>query len=84
MKINEQVERVNSKEDLVAFINSLAVDLKSNYESWENQNLPAYLGAMASWIEDSDGYYRNHGRPIPKEPTWRNIAEMLLAAKMYE
>jgi hypothetical protein len=84
MKLHEQVATVESKADLIEFVRALADELKTNRDSWENPTLDAYLIALASWLEDSDRYYRNQGRPIPKAPAWRDVAEMLMAAKMYE
>lgn len=84
MKLHERIEQIQSKADLVEFIEALGRDLQENAESWENVTLENYLSALARWLEDSDGYYRNQNRPIPQSPSWRNVAEMLIAAKMYE
>lgn len=84
MKLHEQVSHVQSKDDLVAFVRALSQDLATNCGSWENQTLDSYLSALASWLEDSEGFYKNQGRPVPQTPTWRDIADMLMAAKMYE
>lgn len=84
MKLHEHVSHVHKKAELVEFIRALANDLATNRERWENRTLDTYLEALSSWLEDSDGYYRNQGRPIPAEPSWRDIAEMLMAASMYE
>jgi hypothetical protein len=84
MKLHERVSQVRNKAELVEFVRALAEDLTTNRESWENPTLERYLEALASWLEDSEGYYRNQGRPVPTEPSWRDVAEMLMAAKMYE
>jgi hypothetical protein len=84
MKLHEQVAQVDSKQALAEFVEALREDLQSNPAEWENATLDRFLGALASWIEDSDGYYINHSRPVPTSPSWRNIAEMLVAAKIYE
>jgi hypothetical protein len=84
MKLHGYVSQVRSKAELVEFVRALANDLSTNREEWENATLETYLAALASWLEDSDGYYRNQGRPVPAEPSWRHVAEMLMAAKMYE
>ncbi|MGH2599621.1 MAG: DUF7660 family protein, partial [Dehalococcoidia bacterium] len=44
----------------------------------------SYLSAMAAWAEDMDGYYENRGDPVPKQPSWRTLGELLLAARVYE
>lgn len=82
--LSEYVDEVRSKEHLVQFLQLLANDLVENPERWENDTLDRYLQALASWIEDSDGYYANRGESPPVTPSWKNIADMLIAAKMYE
>lgn len=84
MKIHEMVDGIRSKEDLVKFIEALAGDFRANRESWENDSLDRYLSALSNWLADSDGYYRNRGLEPPMSPTWKNVAEMLIAAKTYE
>lgn len=84
MELHEKVTGIKSKADLVAFVQALCADLQANPEAWENVTLDRYLQALASWIEDSDGYYNNQGRPIPTTPSWRDVADMLMAAKIYE
>lgn len=84
MKLHERVGQVRSKGELSEFVAALADDARSHPEQWENQTLEGYLSALARWIEDSDGYYRNHGRSPPENPSWKDVAEMLMAARMYE
>jgi hypothetical protein len=84
MKLHEMVPEIETKADLVAFIQALAQDLKANPDDWENRTLPAYLEALADWVDGSEYYYINHKRPVPVAPSWRDVGEMLMAAKMYE
>ena len=84
MKPYERVAAVASKSDLIGFVEALRDDFQRNPTSWENRTLEQYLSALASWLEDSDGYYLNQGREIPASPSWRNVADMLMAATMYE
>jgi len=84
MKLHDMVNSVREKEDLVRFIQALAQDLRDQPENWENDTLERYLNALANWLADSDGYYRNQGREVPVTPTWKSFAEMLIAAKIYE
>jgi hypothetical protein len=84
MKLHDQIPGIANRTDLVAFVRALESDLRENSAGWENVTLGAYLTALASWLEDSDGYYRNQGRPVPTSPSWRDVADMLMAAKMYE
>ncbi|GAM99353.1 hypothetical protein U91I_03002 [alpha proteobacterium U9-1i] len=76
----EALKRVETKGDLVAFIQMLA----ARSGAFANADLPNYLEAMSAWLADSDGYYSSSGQPIPSVPNWRNIGELLLAASMYE
>ncbi|MEQ9861123.1 hypothetical protein OI450_03590 [Pectobacterium cacticida] len=75
---------ISSKDDLVKLISALAKDFKENPDEWENKDLPSYLEAIASWIEDMDGYYENTNQPIPKDTNWKVFADILMAAKVYE
>ena len=83
-ELNEEVSAITTRADLVNFIEVLRADLITKPEKWENPTLESYLGALASWIGDMDGYYRNHGRDVPVAPTWKSIGEMLAAARVYE
>ncbi|MCW0332962.1 DUF7660 family protein [Pantoea ananatis] len=75
---------VSSKDGLVKLIEALAKDLKDNPDEWENKDLSSYLEALASWIEDMDGYYENTNQPLPKDTNWKVFADILMAAKVYE
>ncbi|MFP1730836.1 hypothetical protein ACLECU_12380 [Lonsdalea quercina] len=75
---------VSSKDDLVKLISALARDFKENPGEWENKDLSSYLEAVASWIEDMDGYYENTNQPLPKDTNWKVFADILMAAKIYE
>lgn len=86
MDLVEQVEAIQTREDLVAFVRALLADLVENADKaeWENPTLERYLEALAAWTEDMDGYFLNTGQPIPEQPTWNLIGQMLYAAKIYE
>lgn len=84
MELSEHVKTIQSKADLIAFVEALCDDFRTNPMTWENPTLDQFLSALANWIADSDGYYVNQGFVPPSVPTWRHVADMLLAAKMYE
>jgi hypothetical protein len=73
-------------DDLVLFVHHLVRDLHTYPERWENTNLDAYLAAIAAWVQDMDGYYRNRGETAPqhRQLTWKHVGEILLAARIYE
>jgi hypothetical protein len=75
---------VSSKDGLVKLIAAMVKDLRDNPDEWENKDLSSYLEAIASWIEDMDGYYENINQPLPKDTNWKVFADILMAAKIYE
>jgi hypothetical protein len=74
---------VRTRDDFVALVRSLIANVEDAPEEWENVTLPAYLEALAAWVEDRDGYYQNRGEPVP-DVSWKAVADILLAAKVYE
>lgn len=84
MTLAEQAQAVQTREELVAFILALAANLRDNPDGWENVKLASYLGAMAAWIQDMEGYYKNNGMDISKQSIWKVTADMLMAARIYE
>lgn len=84
MELHEKIEQVQSKEDLAEFIMKLRDDLRVNAESWDNQNLDQFLEAMAAWVSAMDFWAKNKGIPQVESPSWKMIAQILYAAKIYE
>jgi hypothetical protein len=84
MELREMAEKIQTRDDLVLFINHLVQDLRTRPERWENASLDAYLAAIAAWVQDMEGYYRNRGETTPHHLTWKNVGEILLAARIYE
>ncbi|MEZ2601834.1 DUF7660 family protein [Kluyvera intermedia] len=77
-------KEINTREDLIELIEFLSSNAKNNLSEWENKDLPSYLESMASWIEDMDGYYLNQKLPVPENVNWAFIADILIAARVYE
>lgn len=87
MKENDllsQLESVESRTDLSNFVVALLEDFNKNKNEWENSNIPSFLEAMSGWIQDMDGYYKNHDKPFSEDQSWKIFAEILYAAKKYE
>lgn len=80
----KQLEQTQTREDLASFIDSLRRDLIANPDDWENADLSSFLSAMAAWVRDMDGYYRNQGKPFSEDQSWKTLAEVLCAARLYE
>jgi hypothetical protein len=83
-KMSASPENIATREDLVVFIQALVKESISVSKNWENEDLSSFLQAMAAWIEDMDGYYQNRGEPIPSQPSWKTLGEILKAATIYE
>jgi hypothetical protein len=82
-------DSVQSRRDLISFLNQLKADFEANGPSWENKSLPDFLEALAMWAEDMDGYYLNAGLSAEVDLTkqtvkWRVFADLLMAARIYE
>jgi hypothetical protein len=84
MELHEAVGQVQTRADVIAFVRVLSEDLAKNRGSWENATLERFLAALASWLEDCDAYYQKQGRSAPEELSWRDLADLLMAAKIYE
>lgn len=84
MTLAEQARAVRSREDLVAFLEALAADYGTDPSGWTNGDLPSFLTAMSAWSEDMEGFYANGGEDIASLPVWRVVADILMAARVYE
>lgn len=84
MKLDSEKYSVKTRDDLVALIHCLSKESLNDKNSWENKDLSSYLEAVASWIEDMDGFYENIGKPLPDDTAWSVFADILMAARVYE
>ena len=84
MDFTSKINSIESKADFVDFVEFLTEDLRNNPKEWENKTLPEFLEAAASWTEDMEGYYVNNNLPYPDNINWKVIADIFVAAKMYE
>lgn len=76
---------MNSRSDLVQFIYALQDELKQHPERWENLDLHTYLGALAAFLNDAHGYYRNAKLDVDADvPSWLLLADCLQAASAYD
>ncbi|MFI8244195.1 hypothetical protein ACIF83_44440 [Streptomyces sp. NPDC085866] len=82
--MNTSPDRVDSKEDLAAFVRALHRNHTDEGRSWENADLASFLEALAAWIDDADGWYSNAGRNLPASGDWSFFARALQAATNYE
>lgn len=84
MSLESRASGPLTRAELVAFLSQLADSFVEEPERWQNNNLEDFLRAWSAWLEDMDGYFLNRSEPVPEEPSWRLIAQMLLAARVYE
>ncbi|MFH8576604.1 hypothetical protein OHB11_35820 [Streptomyces zaomyceticus] len=75
---------VRSRDELVALVRELHQDYLRRGHEWENQSLDRFLEALAAWMDDSPGAYRNAGKQLPEEGDWTFLARALHAATVYE
>lgn len=75
---------VHDRGDLVRLISQIAKDFRNHSDDWENVTVDAFLEALSAWLEDADGLYQNLNKEFPAQPTWSFVAEMVLAARIYE
>ena len=84
MTLAERARAVRTREDLVAFVEALAADYGANGSTWTNTDLASFLAAMSAWSEDMEGFYENSGEDLASLPSWRVLADTLMAARVYE
>jgi hypothetical protein len=84
MTLSERARSVDTQESLISFIAQLKADLEAHAGEWSNADLASFLEAMGAWIQDMDGYYRNTGQTLSELPTWKILADILMAARTYE
>jgi len=76
MNLDEEVRKVDSKQDFVEFVNALRDDFMVNKDEWESWTIDQYLDSLAGWVEDHDVSY--------SDGNWQVFAKVLLAAANYE
>jgi hypothetical protein len=84
ISLEELAEKIRSREDLTRFVHALQASLKDKPGDWENAELGPYLEGIGAWLVDMDGYYKSRGEAVPKQPTWKTLGQILLAARVYE
>ena len=82
--LSESLRTIATREDLIAFVALLRRDFAAAENRWENDTLDSYLEALQAVLTDWNGRFINRGEPVPEVPSWRLVAEILLAATAYE
>ncbi len=79
----ERARAIETREDFSRFADLLSQNYKKRRREWENDRLESFLGGVAAFSSDFDGYALNAGQDAAANP-WRLLATVLLAAKVYE
>ena len=80
MSLTEKLERVNSLDSFLEFVDALIVNRRAKGSTGQNDSIEDYLEAAAAWARDSKGQREG----ISEEPTWRTFATFLYSGKIYE
>lgn len=84
MALHDDVERIETREDLATFVELLRLDYERDPDGWENSDVASFLEALAAWTADMPGYFETRGLDPTDVPLWRLVGMMLLAARSYE
>ncbi|NJL27794.1 MAG: hypothetical protein HC897_07800 [Thermoanaerobaculia bacterium] len=85
MDIEDFADRVRTRQDFEEFLERLLSDLQDHGEEWGNTSLKEFLEGLRGFARDMAGYYTNRGESLDlAQPTWRVVADLLLAARVYE
>lgn len=84
MTLAERAATVRTRADFVVFLEALRLDHATNGAAWANPDLPSFLEAAGAWSRDSDGFYKNAGLDPSTLSPWRLLADVLMAARVYE
>jgi|UPI000592CD50 hypothetical protein len=80
----DYVKTIRSRRDFIQFLNYLNDDYRENNSEWENKDLQSFLAGLSGFSMDMTGYYCDLEEKVDVESiSWRMVAEMLLAAKVY-
>lgn len=76
---------MTSRLEFVAFLNRLTQSYDEDGANWENPDLARFLYALSRFAEDMDGSFAFIEQKLDVEnPSWSLLAQMLLAARVYE
>lgn len=73
-----------NRSEFLAVVRAIQNEAQQSPVPFPNDQLAPFLEALAGWVEDMDGYYRNRGELPPANVSWRVMADALRAARVYE
>lgn len=80
------VSSIKNKKDFEIFFDDFLKDFFLNLSHYENNTLKSFLLGLISFVGDIDGYYINvkQTKFDEKSIDWSTLAEIFLAARVYE
>lgn len=84
MGLYEQVDLVSTREDFARFLTDALADLRNRPQDWENDTLESFLEAWSAWVMAMPSLCKNLGKRVPDQPDWNLLANMVMAARIYE
>ena len=83
--ISSYADQIDSHADFVKFVQFLKKNYKENSAEWENDNIETYLDGIFGFTKSLKSYYYLKKENVNLDkPSWRIIARILLAARVYE
>ena len=83
-EINEYANKITTIDEFSIFIENLIKNHKQQGDDWENDNIEKYLNGVLAFMHNIDGYYEFRGEDVDLErPTWRIVARIFLAARIF-
>ncbi|MFH9736809.1 hypothetical protein ACH4MA_03825 [Streptomyces roseolus] len=73
-----------SREEFADFLRDLHKEFRARGHEWGNNTLGDFLEALAAWVHDSPGAYKNAGEQLPPGGDWAFMARALHTATLYE
>ena len=87
--VYDLADQVTTREEFVAFVGALRVDLRDHAADWQSTSLDDYLEALGGYVEAmgpplEEIVQEREPRTAEPEPSWRLFAKILLVASFYE
>jgi hypothetical protein len=74
---------LQGRQQVVAALDELRIELAAGAQDWENDRLDLYLEAVVELLLVIENAYTNNNRPVPDDP-WAVMADVLRGARYYE
>ena len=65
-------------------MNHILEDYSNYADKWENQNISSFTKAFKSWLEESEGFYKNMNIDRNSVNPWREVGDAFAVARIFE